>query len=304
MNGYRTAIVVAVLLAMALPFVVSEFWVFVLMRIAVYGMYALAFNLLLGYGGMLAFGFTAFFGLGAYALGILKVKFGAPVLLAVAAAPIIVSVIGGAVGYFCIRLSGIYFGMLTFAFQMLAYAIFVKAYDFSGGDDGLHGLVAPAALGSPLRLYFFILAVVLLCVWLMWRIVHSPFGLALSAQRNNERKSAAIGINVRLQKWTAFVIASGFAGLAGALAGLANQSVFPDWLDWRASAVPIVMTILGGAQSFFGPLIGAVIYVVLHTFVAGYTEYWALLMGVLIIGIVLVLPTGVVSLRVPRSRHG
>lgn len=300
----RGAIELLLAAAVALPFAVSDFWIFVLMKIAIYGLYAVSFNLLLGYGGMLAFGFTLFYGLGAYALAILNIKFGIPIFVAICAAPFVVAAIASVIGYFCIRLSGIYFGMLTFAFQMLAYAVFVKAYHLTGGDDGLHGLDPPALLDGSMRLYFFILAVSAAAVFLIWRVTCSPFGLALSAQRNNEKKSAAIGINVRLEKWTAFVIASAFAGLAGALAGLANQSVFPDWLDWRSSATPIVMTILGGAQNFFGPLIGALIYTVLHTMFAGYTENWAMLMGFLIIGIVLVLPNGIISLMPRSSEHG
>lgn len=288
--------IAALLIVVASPLVVSVFWVFVIMQMMVFALYAASFNLLLGYGGMLAFGHATFYGLGAYTLGILEVKLGTGVLLAAMAAPVVAALFGGLIGYFCIRLSGIYFGMLTFAFQMLAYAVFLKSYGFAGGDDGLHGLVIEGPLGTPYGLYYLTLFVVVVCLAVLWRIVNSPFGMALRAQRNNERKSLAIGINVSFQKWLAFVIASGFAGLAGGLSGLANQSVFPDWLDWRASAVPIVMTILGGLYSFAGPIVGAVIYVLLQTLITGYTEYWALVMGALMIAIVMVMPHGVTGL--------
>jgi len=287
------ALLVAVLACAPLP--LSDFWIFVLVQMMDYALYAVAFNLLLGYGGMLAFGFATFFGLGAYTLGILQVRLGFDVVPAVLAAPLVASLFAAIIGYFCVRLSGIYFGMLTFAFQMLAYAVFIKSYALAGGDDGLHGLVVPGIVGTPRGIYYVSLAIVALCLWLLARIGNSPFGLALRAQRSNVNKSLAIGINVKLEKWLAFVIASFFAGVSGALSGLATQSVFPDWLDWRASAVPIVMAILGGTQRFIGPVIGACVYVVLQTVITGMTEYWSMIMGVLIIGIVVLMPNGIVS---------
>jgi branched-chain amino acid transport system permease protein len=296
------ALILAAVLAIVIcPLFVSDFWTFIIVQMMVSALYATSFNLLLGSGGMLAFGFATFYGLGAYALAILQLKVGLGVLVAAIAAPFVAAAFGGLIGYLCIRLSGIYFGMLTFAFQMLAYAIFLKSYAFAGGDDGLHGVVVAGVLGTPIGLCYLTLVIVGLCLAALWRIERSPFGIALRAQRSNERKSLATGINVTLQKWLAFVIAAFFAGLAGALSALANQSVFPDWLDWRASAVPIVMTILGGVHSFAGPIIGAGIYVLLQTVITGYTEYWALFMGALIIVIVMVLPNGIVDLF--RQRH-
>jgi branched-chain amino acid transport system permease protein len=283
-----------------LPPLLSDFWIFIFIQIIAFSLYAVSFNLLLGYGGMLAFGYATFFGLGAYAFGILLVKIGAGVVASMLAAPFIAAAAGALIAYFCIRLSGIYFGMLTFAFQMLVYSIFLKSYDFAGGDDGLRGLVIPGALGTPKGIYYFALMVVALCLFALWRIVHSPFGIVLRAQRNNERKSRAIGINVDFHKWSAFVISSYFAGVAGVFWAIANQSVFPDWLDWRASAVPIVMAILGGTTSFAGPIVGAALYVILQTVITGYTEYWALFMGCLILVIVMLMPQGVIHLFARR----
>lgn len=283
-----------------LPMVLSDFWIFIFIQVFAFALYAVSFNLLLGYGGMLAFGYATFFGLGAYAFGVLLVKVGASVAVSILVAPFMAGAAGGLIAYFCIRLSGIYFGMLTFAFQMLIYSIFLKSYGFAGGDDGLRGLVIPGLIGTPKGIYYFTLTVVTLCLALIWRIVHSPFGVVLRAQRNNERKSLAIGINVDFHKWTAFVISSFFAGVAGVFWAIANQSVFPDWLDWRASAVPIIMTILGGTSSFAGPIIGAAIYVLLQTVMTGYTEYWALFMGCLILVIVMVMPQGVIHLFARR----
>ena len=304
--GMRTNVAVCFLLAVvaaAAPFAVSDFWVFVLIEAFVYSLYAVTFNLLLGYGGMIAFGHAAFFGIGAYTLAVLLKKAHLPILLAAGFAPIMAAICGAVVAYFCLRLRGIYLGMLTFAFQMLAYTVVFKWYSLTGGDDGLSGVTFSGPLSSPLGFYYLTLIVISAAIYVLWRLVNSPFGAALKAQRSNDNKSLAIGINTGRVRWVAFVVAAFFAGLAGALFALANQSVFPGWLDWTSSAVPIVMTIFGGMQFFIGPIIGAVIYVILQTVLTGVTEYWALVMGLIIIAVVVALPGGVMSLfsRSPRA---
>ena len=286
--------------ALLLPLPVSDFWVFILIEILVFSLYASTFNLLLGYGGMIAFGHALFFGIGAYALAVLMKKASFSPLAAAAAAPFVSMFVGAVVAYFCLRLTGIYLGMLTFAFQMLAYTVIFKWYDLTGGDDGLSGLKVEGLLGTPRGFYYLTFVIVGVSLYLLWRVTRSPFGIALRAQRSNDDKSRAVGINTDLHRWLAFVIASFFAGLAGALYALASQSVFPGWLDWTASAVPIVMTILGGMQSFIGPIIGALIYVVLQTVLTGFTEYWALFMGAAIIALVTLMPTGVMGLLTRR----
>jgi branched-chain amino acid transport system permease protein len=300
----RRAAFLAPCLAVALgaPFAVSDFWVFVLIEIIVFALYAVTFNLLLGYGGMLAFGHAVFFGIGAYSLAIMMKKVGLGALAATVLSPLVAAAAGAAVAYFCVRLTGIYFGMLTFAFQMLVYTVVFKSYEWTGGDDGLSGLNPGGIAATPQGFYYVTLFVVALALWLLWRLVNSPFGLALRAQRSNDRKSLALGIDVPLHKWLTFVIAAFFAGLAGALFALANQSVFPGWLNWTASATPIVMTILGGMHSFMGPVIGAVIFVLLQTYLTGLTEYWALFLGAAIILLVMLMPNGVTGLLRGR-RH-
>lgn len=286
----------------AVPFAVNDFWVFVAIEVLVFALYASTFNLLFGFGGMLPFGHAAFFGLGAYATAILFKKANIAAFLALAASPLIAALASGVVALFCVRLTGIYLGMLSFAFQMLLYTVIFKWYDLTGGDDGLSGIKFGGALGTPGGLYYLVLVVCAISVYLLWRLVRSPFGVALRAAKSNPQKSLAIGVNVTLHRWIAFVIAGFFAGLAGGLFAFANQSVFPGWLNWTASATPIVITVLGGLQSFFGPLIGAVIYVVLQTILSGMTEYWALLLGILIIAIVMVMPNGVIGV-LERTRH-
>ena len=278
------------------PHVVSDFWVFVFIEMLVFGLYAASFNLLLGYGGMLAFGHAVFFGIGAYTVAILMKKAGWDALPATLLSPLAAAIAGGIVGYFCIRLSGIYLGMLTFAFQMLVYTVVLKSYEFTGGDDGLSGLNVSGFAATPRGFYHVTLAVVAVALLVLWQLVRSPFGLALRAQRGNARRSLALGINVSLHRWLTFIVAAFFAGLAGSLFVLANHSVFPGWVNWTASATPIVMTILGGMHSFVGPIVGSIIYVLMQTWLTGLTEYWALFLGITIILLVMLLPNGVMGL--------
>jgi branched-chain amino acid transport system permease protein len=282
--------------ALAAPLPVSDFWVFVFIEMLAFALYAVSFNLLLGYGGMLAFGHAVFFGIGAYAVAILMKRAGFDAFSATLLAPLITAVAGAIIGYFCVGLTGTYLGMLTFAFQMLIYTVVLKSYDFTGGDDGLSGLNFSGFAATPRGFYYVTLAVVATALFFVWRLVRSPFGLALRAQRGNAPRSLALGINVSLHRWAAFVIAAFFAGLAGALFALANHSVFPGWLNWTASATPIMMTILGGMHSFVGPIVGSILYVLMQTWLTGQTEYWALFLGIAIILLVMLLPNGVMGL--------
>jgi branched-chain amino acid transport system permease protein len=298
-NG--TLALLSAIVAVFAPWLVSDFWVFVFIEMLVFGLYAVSFNLLLGYAGMLAFGHAVFFGIGAYALAILMKKASFGPLPAALLAPCAASSAGAIIGYFCIRLSGIYLGMLTFAFQMLVYTVVLKSYDFTGGDDGLSGINSTGFAATPQGFYYVTLIVVAVALFALWRLTRSPFGLALQAQRGNARRSAALGMNVSLHRWLTFVIAAFFAGLAGALFALANHSVFPGWINWTASATPIVMTILGGMHSFVGPIVGSIIYVLMQTWLTGLTEYWALFLGVTIILLVILLPNGIMGLARDRK---
>jgi branched-chain amino acid transport system permease protein len=291
----RVALIALALAALLVPAFAGPFWVFVAIEVIVFSLYAVTFNLLFGFGGMLPFGHAAFFGLGAYVLAVLVKKAAWHPLLGLGVAPFVCAAAAAFVAVFCVRLTGIYLGMLSFAFQMLLYTVIFKWYSLTGGDDGLSGLGVPGAVGTPAALYYLTLVICGASLLFLWRLVRSPFGKALQAAKSNAEKSAAIGVNVALHRGVAFVVAGAFAGLAGALFALANQSVFPGWLNWTASAVPIVMTVLGGMHSFVGPIIGSAVYVVLQTVLTGYTEYWALILGVLVIAIVMVMPQGIMG---------
>lgn len=285
---------------LALPFALSEFWTFIAIEILAFALYAASFNLLLGYGGMLSFGHAAYFGVGGYAVALLAKKAGLPYAAAFVAAPFVAAAFAGVIGYFSVRRTGIYFAMLTFAFQMLLYTVALKASGLTGGDDGVTGVRPAGPLGQPVPYYYFALVVVAAAFYALHRLVGSPFGYALRALRANPRRVQHVGVNVRAHQWTAFVIAGGLAGLAGALFALIAGNVFPSWLNWTASATPIVMAVLGGIHAFWGPALGATVYVVLEVVISGHTEYWPLAMGLIILALVLALPEGLVGLRALR----
>ena len=284
----------------ALPAALSEFWIFIAIEVLAFALYAVSFNVLLGYGGMLSFGHAAFFGVGAYAAALLVAKAGlAPVMalaLLPAASMAAAAVAALVIGFFSVRRSGIYFGMLTFAFQMLLYTIALKATSITGGDDGITGLKPPGPFARPAAYYYFTLAVVVPALYVLFRLVRSPFGITLRAVRSNLRRVQCIGVNVRSHQLAAFVISGAFAGLAGALFALSSGNVFPGWLNWTASATPIVMAVLGGVSTFLGPALGAAVYVVLEVVISGRTEYWPLVMGVIILALVLLMPAGLTGL--------
>lgn len=291
---------------LALPFALSDFWIFIAIEVLAFSLYAVSFNVLLGYGGMLSFGHAAFFGVGGYAAALLVKKAGLSAGLAFALLPIVAmgisAVVAAIVGFFSVRRSGIYFAMLTFAFQMLLYTVALKATGLTGGDDGMTGLKPPGALAQPLVYYYFALAVVVPALYALFRLVSSPFGYTLRALRSNARRVQYVGVDVRAHQLATFVITGAFAGLAGAVFALSSGNVFPSWLNWTASATPIVMAVLGGVHTFLGPALGAAVYVVLEVLISGRTEYWPLAMGVIILALVLLMPAGLTGLvRARRS---
>lgn len=295
----RIAATLVVLLA--LPLALSQFWTFIAIEVLAFALYAVSFNVLLGYGGMLSFGHAAFFGVGGYAAALLMKKAGLPAGLAFALTPFAALMISGIVamgiGIFSVQRAGIYFAMLTFAFQMLLYTVALKATGITGGDDGMTGLKPPGALAQPFYYYYFALAFVAAGLYVLYRLVSSPFGFTLRALRANARRVQYIGVDVRAHRLAAFVASGAFAGLAGALFALSSGNVFPAWLDWTASATPIVMAVLGGVHSFLGPALGAAVYVVLEVLISGRTEYWPLAMGAIIVALVLAMPEGLTGFR-------
>jgi branched-chain amino acid transport system permease protein len=256
---------------------------------------ASSLHLLWGYSGMVSFGHAAYFGLGAYgaALGLTKAGLGMPVSFLLG--PLVAAAAAALFGAFCVRLTSIYFAMLTLAFAQIAYTVVFQWYGFTGGDNGILGVWPPRWLGTPARYYLFALAVSAAGVAFLFWVTQSPLGLALRAIRDNPRRAEAVGINVRLHQWTAFVLAGGVAGLGGALYVFQKGSAFPDYLFVVKSIEPLVMILLGGVGTFLGPIAGAALFKGLDTVVTASLHYWGAVLGAILTVLVVLFPRGLLG---------
>ena len=287
---------VAVVLALA-PLMLPHFFLQLLTEIAIVALFATAFNLLMGFGGMVSFGHAAYFALGAYAAALLVRRAGVPMLLALPVAPLAAAAGALLFGFFIVRLTHTYFAMLSLAFGQIVFTVIFKWKSLTGGDDGLLDVWPPAFLKSPVAYYYFALAVVALCLLALRAIVESPFGYALTAVRENPRRARFIGINVRRHQLLAFVVSGAFSGMAGGLFAFYNGSVFPDFAYFTKSFEPLVVALLGGAQSFLGPLAGAFGFKILEWLISRqWPVYWPLFLGAIVIAVVVALPQGFVGL--------
>jgi branched-chain amino acid transport system permease protein len=291
--GTITAAVAGVVLMLLLPLAVREYYVQLLNLFLIGALFALSFNILFGYTGLLSFGQAAFFGVGAYSLALLMKKAGCSFAVAFLLSLPVTAVVAGVIGYFCARVTEWFFSVLTLAFGQLLFVVASKWYTVTAGDDGIQSVFPPPALGSSLRYYYFSLSVVAIATLALWWIVHTPFGYTLQSIRENSRRSEAIGINVRRYRWMAFVVSGIFAGLAGCLFTAFNWAVAPTELEWTKSADPVVMTLLGGPHVFGGPVVGAAIFIFFQFYLGRHTLYWALTTGVVILFVVRFMPGGV-----------
>ncbi len=295
--GITISAAVLITLPFALEKGLSEYYLYLAIKIMVWALFAMSFNLVLGYGGMMSFGHAAFFGVGAYTCSLLLVKSSCPLPLAFAAAPVAAALVGLIIGYFSVRISGVfYFATLTLCFAQLLFILAFKWRSFTFGDDGIQGIPVPNIICTDISFihyYFFALGIILICIYILWKIARSPFGLMLKSIRENAERATFVGMKVAHFRLVAFVISAFFSGIAGVLYALLETSVAPDLLFWTTSGDVILMGLLGGMAIFLGPAIGAAIMVLLNSFITSYTEYWALVLGITLILIVLFFPKGV-----------
>lgn len=301
----ETLSVLAVLAcALLAPAFAPEIYVLLVTDAAIWGLLAISLNLLVGHTGLVTFGHAAYFGIGAYTAGILMKNAGVPFLLAFPAAGLVAAVFAALFGFFCVRLSKVYFSMLTLAFAQIAWAVCFKWNELTGGDQGLSGVPYPdmrlfdaipglASLSASARFHVLALLVVATCLWALRRISDSPFGLILQTIRENPERSEFVGVDVRRYALAAFVIAGFFAGLAGALFGIFNRGVYPDLMYWTKSAEVLIMALLGGTAFFYGPLAGAFILLWLGQEITALTEYWSFILGAILIALIFALPGGI-----------
>jgi branched-chain amino acid transport system permease protein len=272
-------------------------------EVMIWVVYALGFNLLLGYGGLPSFGHGAFFGVGAYAFGLAQLHLAPNLWLCLAAAILAGGMAGALVALFISHRRGIYYALLTIAFGQIFWFVAIKWHSVTRGEDGLLNIKRPAFLDSLDSLYWFCFAIFVVVVILLWRLVNAPFGRVLSAIRQNETRARFVGYHVWLYKWLAFVVSALIAGLAGGLFALAQQSAYPNVMSLHQSGFVVMMALVGGGLvSFWGPVIGAVLFFLARDLLGAYTEAWLLWYGLVFMAIVLFKPEGLAGLFHVRSK--
>jgi len=299
--------VLGVVALMLLPVMAPPYYATLMIPIFGYAIALLGFNLLFGYTGLLFFGHAMFLGAGAYGAavmaGVLGIRLFETMLLAVVLGTMIAAV---PIGFVCVRNVGIFFGMLTLAFGMLFYSFLFKFYHVTGGDSGMR-VPRMKILGLELAqynkiellagpFYYYCLALLIIAALLMWRIVHSPFGLHLKAIRDNARKAEYLGVHVHRCRLAAFVISAGFGAAGGAILGFRIGLADPELVYWTHSGQLVFMAVLGGFSNFFGPIIGAFAYILLQDQLQSLTQYWRFVLGAILALIVIAAPGGIAGI--------
>ncbi|MDO8689310.1 MAG: branched-chain amino acid ABC transporter permease [Dehalococcoidia bacterium] len=301
-------VAVLAVVSVAVPWLQPGPYILYAIDILIFALFATSLNLLVGQTGMVSFGHAAYFAIGAYVAGLLVVRAGWDMPWAFVAAPPAAAFAAFLIGLFCVRLTHAYFIMLTLAFAELIHSVVWKWRDMTGGDDGLLGVRTPPPFDTSLGYYYLTLVVVAVCLVLLFFISRSPFGRTCRAIKDNPRRVEFMGINVAKHKLLAFVTAGFFAGVAGDLFVFFNRGAFQAIADWLTSAQGLTMVILGGPSYFAGPLVGAIVYTLLSSIVPKYTEYWLLVLGIILGAVVLLMPNGIVGFlaerRDRRDNHG
>jgi branched-chain amino acid transport system permease protein len=302
--------VTAVLVFALLPAVVDLYQTELLIYGFTFAIAALGFNLLLGYTGLLSFGHSAYFGVGAYTVAFIVRDLGVHSMeLCILGGLLSALVISALFGYVCVRHTRIFFSILALALSQVLWSLAYKFFWVTGGTDGIRvarstitlvgGLVEFSGRGAYQKFiyfyYYYVLALFAIAVAVMWVIVHSPFGKALQAIRDNETRASFVGVPVRRYRWIAFVISGVFTGLAGVLWVPLNGLTTPDILYWPFSGEIVFMTVLGGFRTFTGPIVGAIAFNYLKVYAVASSHYWQLVLGLVLVFLVLVLPTGIVG---------
>ena len=278
-----------------LPLFIPHSWISLVNEMLIMALAGCALNLMLGYGGMVSFGPAGLYAVGSYTTAILLTRYGAPFAVAVLMAPVMAAAVGTVVGWFCVRRSAVYFALLTLAFAQIIWTVIFEWYDFTGGDNGMVSIPIPDFVLSITRSYYFSLVIVLICIFLLWRIVHSPFGTTLQAIRENPTRTEFIAVNVRKYQLAVFVLSSLFLGVAGSLFCVFAGSVFPDYAHWVKSTDMLVICLLGGLYNFAGPIVGSAVYILISKMISKNTTYWMFFLGVIVVFLVLFMRNGIMG---------
>lgn len=291
-----------------LPLVLTPFQLLFVTEVLIYVLFAISFNLLFGYTGLLSFGHAAYFSIGAYVAALIIIRVFPSLPLALLGGVAAATVAALVIGYFCVRLDEIYFAMLTLAFAQMIHAVIWKWDSVTGGSDGVIGIPRPALqvagvqvdLSSPLNYYYFTLILIVVSIFIIWRIVNSPFGLTLRSIRENPERAEFVGIPMKRYRLLAFVISGAFSGLAGAIFAPFERAIAPEIAFWTKSAEPVMMSLLGGMGVFLGPAVGTIIFMLIKEMISSITEYWMIFVGAIVIALVIFFPEGVVGFLAER----
>jgi branched-chain amino acid transport system permease protein len=281
----------------------DRFTVYLTSRVMILAIFALGYNILFGLTGLLSFGHAAFYAAGAYGLGLFSLHVSPHPLVGILVGVTCACLLAAVIGFFCVRQTEIYFAMLTLAFGMMVFSLIWNMRSITGGDDGLVGIMrAPISLGvvsipilTPQNYYFLVLCFFITSVFLIYRIRRSPFGLVLAGIRENDRRVEFAGVSLKNYRLGAFILSGTFAGLAGALSVLLESNTSPFSAHWSHSAAPVLVSLIGGIQTFTGPLVGSMVFMVLREAIERFTQNWMLWFGLILLVIIMGFRGGIVG---------
>ena len=277
----------------------GRFVLYLTMRVMLLAIFAMGYNVLFGRTGLLSFGHAAFYACGSYGMALFYLHINPDPLLGILAGLIVAGIFALVIGFFCVRHTEIYFAMLTLAFGMMVFSLIWNLRELTGGDDGLVGIGRSPFLGLPIardsQYFFLVLFFFGLTLWVIGRIRNSPFGLILAGIRENHQRTEFAGVAVKNYRLAAFVISGVFAGLSGALGAMLESNTDAFSAHWSHSAEPVLVSLIGGIQTFSGPVVGSVIFIVLHEIIERFTHNWMLWFGLILLAIILGLRGGVMG---------
>jgi branched-chain amino acid transport system permease protein len=305
MNSYWKYVVavVALVVLISIGCFSSRFVLYLTMRVMILSIFAMGYNILFGRTGLLSFGHAAFYATGAYGVALCSMHLHSHPLLGITVGIVAAAILALIIGFFCVRHTEIYFAMLTLAFGMMVFSLMWNLRDITGGDDGLSGIMRSSISLGLLKIsimkdsqfYYLVLFFFALSILLIHRIYVSPFGLVLAGIRENHVRTEFSGLAVKRYRLAAFVVSGAFAGLAGALSLLLESNVTPFAAHWSHSADPVLVCIMGGLQTFSGPLVGSIVFVVLREIIERFTYNWMLWFGLILLAIILGFRGGIVG---------
>jgi branched-chain amino acid transport system permease protein len=292
-----------------LPWMVGEYFINLASQVLIAVIFASSLNLLVGYAGLTSLGHASFLGMSAYFSAWLGLKLGLDHAVTAPAALALTTLMGMVFGWIALRATGLGFLMLTLALSQIVWGLGYRWVSVTNGDNGLSGLTRPMPLGIDLDItqnfYWFTLVVTAVCLWLIARLVHSPFGASIRGTRDQPRRMSALGYNVWAIRWFTYVVASFFGAVAGLLYVYFHKYIHPSVMAVTVSAEALLCVIAGGASTLVGPVLGALLVVMLKNYVSAYVERWNMLLGLVFLFIVVFLPSGMVSARwFRRSKQG